>query len=120
MRIKLTSIMVDDQPKALAFYTDVLGFRPHVLSAAFGMFDCGTLAKPHMIAFNMWGGQHLPADEPSSAGLESYEIEVPPAELPKVKSRLENAGVSILWQGAALSCTDRDGNRLVLRSQTSV
>ena len=27
MRIKLTSIMVDDQNKALKFYTDVLGFR---------------------------------------------------------------------------------------------
>ena len=26
LRIKLTSIMVDDQSKALAFYTDVLGF----------------------------------------------------------------------------------------------
>lgn len=27
MRIKLTSIMVDDQEKAVTFYTDVLGFR---------------------------------------------------------------------------------------------
>lgn len=27
MRIKLTSIFVDDQARALAFYTDVLGFR---------------------------------------------------------------------------------------------
>jgi catechol 2,3-dioxygenase-like lactoylglutathione lyase family enzyme len=27
MRIKLTSIMVDDQDKALSFYTDVLGFK---------------------------------------------------------------------------------------------
>lgn len=27
MKIKLTSIMVDDQDKALAFYTDVLGFQ---------------------------------------------------------------------------------------------
>ena len=27
MHIKLTSIMVDDQSKALRFYTDVLGFR---------------------------------------------------------------------------------------------
>lgn len=27
MRIKLTSIMVDDQDKALRFYTSVLGFR---------------------------------------------------------------------------------------------
>jgi glyoxylase I family protein len=27
MRIKLTSIMVDDQAKGLRFYTDILGFR---------------------------------------------------------------------------------------------
>jgi catechol 2,3-dioxygenase-like lactoylglutathione lyase family enzyme len=27
MRIKLTSIMVEDQSRALAFYTDVLGFK---------------------------------------------------------------------------------------------
>jgi len=27
MRIKLTSIMVDDQEKALRFYTEILGFR---------------------------------------------------------------------------------------------
>jgi catechol 2,3-dioxygenase-like lactoylglutathione lyase family enzyme len=27
MRIKLTSIMVDDQEKALRFYTDILGFK---------------------------------------------------------------------------------------------
>jgi catechol 2,3-dioxygenase-like lactoylglutathione lyase family enzyme len=27
MRIKLTSIMVDDQEKAIRFYTDVLGFK---------------------------------------------------------------------------------------------
>ncbi len=27
MRIKLTSLMVDDQDRALKFYTDVLGFR---------------------------------------------------------------------------------------------
>jgi catechol 2,3-dioxygenase-like lactoylglutathione lyase family enzyme len=29
MRISLTSLYVDDQRKALAFYTDVLGFRKH-------------------------------------------------------------------------------------------
>ena len=28
MRIKLTSVMVDEQEKALRFYTDVLGFKP--------------------------------------------------------------------------------------------
>ena len=29
MRISLTSVYVDDQAKALAFYTDVLGFQEH-------------------------------------------------------------------------------------------
>ena len=29
MRIALTSVYVDDQAKALGFYTDVLGFRKH-------------------------------------------------------------------------------------------
>lgn len=28
IRINLTSVLVDDQEKALAFYTDVLGFQP--------------------------------------------------------------------------------------------
>jgi catechol 2,3-dioxygenase-like lactoylglutathione lyase family enzyme len=28
MRINLTSVLVDDQDKALRFYTEVLGFRP--------------------------------------------------------------------------------------------
>jgi len=30
MRIELTSIFVDDQRKALTFYTDVLGFEKHL------------------------------------------------------------------------------------------
>jgi catechol 2,3-dioxygenase-like lactoylglutathione lyase family enzyme len=30
MKIKLTSIMVDDQDKALRFYTEVLGFRKKI------------------------------------------------------------------------------------------
>jgi catechol 2,3-dioxygenase-like lactoylglutathione lyase family enzyme len=29
MQVKFTSILVDDQSKALAFYTEVLGFRKH-------------------------------------------------------------------------------------------
>ena len=29
MRITLTNVLVDDQAKALAFYTEVLGFRKH-------------------------------------------------------------------------------------------
>ena len=34
MRINLTSVLVDDQAKALAFYTDVLGFVKKTRRAA--------------------------------------------------------------------------------------
>lgn len=37
MKIKLSSIMVDDQAKALSFYTEVLGFvKRHDIRSEFG------------------------------------------------------------------------------------
>jgi glyoxylase I family protein len=45
MRIKLTSIMVDDQDKALRFYTDVLGFQKKLDFPA-GEFRWNTVIAP--------------------------------------------------------------------------
>ena len=45
MRIALTSVMVDDQEKALAFYTDVLGFVKKTDVPA-GEFRFLTVASP--------------------------------------------------------------------------
>lgn len=45
MQIKLTSVMVDDQDKALAFYTGVLGFRKAVDMPA-GGFRWLTVTSP--------------------------------------------------------------------------
>jgi catechol 2,3-dioxygenase-like lactoylglutathione lyase family enzyme len=46
MKIKLNSIMVDDQDKALAFYTDVLGFvKRHDIPVS-GPFRWLTLVSP--------------------------------------------------------------------------
>jgi catechol 2,3-dioxygenase-like lactoylglutathione lyase family enzyme len=45
MRIKLTSIMVDDQSKALRFYTEVLGFLPKT-SIPVGPFRWLTVVSP--------------------------------------------------------------------------
>ena len=54
MRIHVTSVMVDDQAKALAFYTDVLGFvKKHDMPAGehrwltTAVFDdtCGNLIQ---------------------------------------------------------------------------
>ncbi|HET6337306.1 MAG TPA: VOC family protein [Polyangiales bacterium] len=45
MRIKLTSIMVDDQAKALRFYTEVLGFRKKV-EIPVGVYRWITVVSP--------------------------------------------------------------------------
>jgi catechol 2,3-dioxygenase-like lactoylglutathione lyase family enzyme len=46
MRIKLTSILVDDQDKALRFYTDVLGFRKKQDVAVGGPYRWITVTSP--------------------------------------------------------------------------
>lgn len=45
MKIRVTSVMVDDQAKALAFYTDVLGFVPKRDDPA-GEFRALTVVSP--------------------------------------------------------------------------
>ena len=45
MKIKLTSVYVDDQEKALRFYTDVLGFTRKA-DFSNGPFRCMTVASP--------------------------------------------------------------------------
>lgn len=46
MRIKLTSVLVDDQDKALAFYTKVLGFLPSQDVPVGGGFRWITVRSP--------------------------------------------------------------------------
>ena len=50
MKIKLTSIFVDDQEKALKFYTEVLGFVKKE-DATFAVFDdtCGNLIQIYQV-----------------------------------------------------------------------
>ena len=45
LRIKLTSVMVEDQTKALAFYTDVLGFQK-MMDFPVGEYRWITVAAP--------------------------------------------------------------------------
>jgi len=46
MQIKLTSIMVDDQDKALKFYTDVMGFKPKHDVPVMGEYRWITVVSP--------------------------------------------------------------------------
>ena len=98
----------------MRFYTERIGFTPHIASAAFGMFDGGTAARPHIVAFNDWGGRDLPKPSDASAGLQSFTIELPAAELDALGPALA-ATTPTIWDGGSLAFSDPDGNRVFLR-----
>ena len=98
----------------MRFYTERIGFKPHIASAAFGMFDGGTAARPHIVAFNNWGGRNLPKPSASCAGLQSFTIELPAAELDALDPSLA-ATTTTTWDGTSLAFSDPDGNRVSLR-----
>lgn len=99
----------------MKFYLGVLGFRPHIQSRTFGMFDCGTERRAHMIAFNVWARDELREPPQGAAGLDHFTIELGSAqELAAVERRLEAADIQAKRDGSAISTADPEGNRLRL------
>ncbi|MDX8481683.1 VOC family protein [Mesorhizobium sp. VK24D] len=99
----------------MEFYVGVLGFRPHIQSRTFGMFDCGTERRPHMVAFNIWARDELREPPPDAAGLDRFTVELSSAEeLAAVAQRLEAANVPSKRAGNAIETADPEGNRLRL------
>ncbi|MBZ9770101.1 VOC family protein [Mesorhizobium sp. CA6] len=99
----------------MKFYLGVLGFRPHIQSRTFGMFDCGTARRAHMVAFNIWARDELREPPPGAAGLDHFTIELGSAqELAAVERRLEAADIPVKRDGRVISTADPEGNRLRL------
>ncbi|PZV33097.1 catechol 1,2-dioxygenase [Mesorhizobium kowhaii] len=97
----------------MAFYLGVLGFRPHIQSATFGLFDCGTEERAHMVAFSIWARDELKEPPVGAAGLEHFTVVLPTREdLAAVARRLGDAHVPWLQTGGALDLSDPEGNRL--------
>jgi catechol 2,3-dioxygenase len=97
----------------MAFYLGVLGFRPHIQSATFGLFDCGTEERPHMVAFNIWARDELKEPPLGAAGLEHFTVVLPSREnLAAAARRLGEAHVPSLQTEGALDLCDPEGNRL--------
>ncbi|SFP39279.1 catechol 2,3-dioxygenase [Mesorhizobium sp. NFR06] len=103
-------------PEALMqFYVGVLGFEPHIQSRSFGMFDCGTARRVHMIAFNIWARDGLREPPPHAAGLDHFTVELASADdLAAVARRLDAANVPAKKTGGAIEAADPEGNRLRL------
>ncbi|MER8467606.1 VOC family protein [Mesorhizobium sp. M1396] len=97
----------------MAFYLGVLGFRPHIQSATFGLFDCGTEERPHTVAFNIWTRDELKEPPPGAAGLEHFTLVLPGQEdLAAIARRLGDAHMPSLQTDGALDFSDPEGNRL--------
>ncbi|KUM25094.1 catechol 1,2-dioxygenase [Mesorhizobium loti] len=99
----------------MEFYVGVLGFKPHIKSRTFGVFDCGTRRRAHMVAFNIWARDELREPPPGAAGLEHFTVELASAdELAAVALRLDAAGVSTKKIDSAIETADPEGNRFLL------
>ncbi|MDX8520770.1 VOC family protein [Mesorhizobium dulcispinae] len=99
----------------MEFYVGVLGFRPHIQSRTFGMFDCGTARRAHMIAFNIWARDELREPPPGAAGLDLFTVELASAEeFAAVALRLDAANAPSKKVNGAVETADPEGNRLRL------
>ena len=124
MRIELTSIHVDDQDKALAFYTDVLGF---VKKQDFpvGQFKWLTVVSPEAPD----GAELLlePNDNPAAQAYQQalYEQGIPHAafavsDIHAEYDRLKGLGVALLSEPveagavAQIMLDDTCGNRILV------
>nr|WP_287070059.1 VOC family protein [Mesorhizobium sp.] len=97
----------------MAFYLGVIGFKPHIQSRSFGLFDCGTDERRHMVAFNIWAGAELKEPPPGSAGLEHFTVVLPSQEdMAAVAQRLRRANIPARQAEQALDVFDPEGNRL--------
>jgi catechol 2,3-dioxygenase-like lactoylglutathione lyase family enzyme len=102
MKIKLTSVFVDDQDKALKFYTNVLGFV-RKLDFPAGKFKWLTVASPEepegtqlLLAPTDIGGFHGPAAKTYQEAL--FKQSIPAAnffveDIQKEYARLKDLGV---------------------------
>ena len=99
--------------KLMAFYLGLVGFKPHIQSATFGLFDCGTEERPHMVAFNIWARDELREPPLGAAGLEHFTVMLPsPGDLAAVARRLGDARGLSLQADGSVDLTDPEGNRL--------
>lgn len=91
-RVGHIHVHVGDLDRAMTFYRDVLGFGGQLLSHKFGMGDVTVGYQPHIIAFNIWQGNHVSQPPEGTAGLRHFRIVLPDAQsLAAMRERLMDA-----------------------------
>lgn len=113
-RVGHVHVHVRDLDESMEFYRDGIGFGGLFIIRQFGMGDVGLGYPPHIVAFNIWsGGPDAREPPPGAAGLRSFTIVVPSADvLAGVASRLSAMGVAVTSLPEGLETHDPSGNRI--------
>ena len=128
MRIKLTSLMVDDQDKALKFYTDVLGFKKKV-EIPVGEYRWLTVVSPESPEVelslepnaNPAGKTFQEAMFKQGIPLAAFEVD----DIQQEAKRLKGRGVAFTQDPTAMGpvtiaiCADTCGNLIQLYQKSS-
>src|SRR5215813_12458408 len=111
MRIKLTSLMVDDQDKALQFYTDVLGFAKRQ-DFPVGEYRWITVASPDRDDLQLALEPNAnPAARTSSRRCSSSASRSPPSSSPTSPPSSRDCAMGALPMSARYHDASRDGSR---------
>ena len=81
--------------QSMDFYARVLGFEEGPVFSGFRMGEVGLDAEqPHVVAFNTWKGEDIPAPLPDSLGMRYFTVVLPDrAELDRAVERVRAAGL---------------------------
>lgn len=94
------------------FYGDVLGFKPGLYVAPMRMSDVGLDdAQPHVVAFNAWKGEGIPAAPEGALGMRYFTIVLPDAE---------SLAATLARLGAAEVATERVDEGTLVRDPSGI
>ena len=91
MKITFTSVLVDNQQKALAFYTDVLGFQEKS-NIAMANTPGSPLSRPTIRTGSSWFSNRTPTLPPNRSKRHSSPTASPTPPLPSPTSKPSTSG----------------------------
>jgi catechol 2,3-dioxygenase len=112
LRVGHLHLHVGDIDQALALYSDTLGFalQAHLGSAAF--VSAG--GYHHHLGVNVWNGQGVDAPPPHTAGLRRWTVQLPTADVAKLRERVQAAGQAVELVDGGFEIRDPWGTALAV------
>lgn len=112
-RVGHVHLQVSDLEKAERFYRDGLGFAVTFRLPGAVFLSAGTYH--HFIGLNTWRSLGGPPPSPDTAGLAEFVIELPPAAIAELATRLKAGGFAATNEGDELVTQDPTGTKIRAR-----